>query len=236
MSGDINTSLGNKLIMCAMVWSYLDECEISASLVNNGDDCVLICESTMSDKIESTLYDYFIKKGYNMTMEKPVYCMEKIEFCRSQPVAVGNSYHMVRGISSLSRDAVTLLDVRSETAFKEMMCAVGYCGMVVNNSIPVHSRLHKRMYELGGSKLTNNSLEKFNDYNNLERMGKRVEVNGTISDLTRLSYYRAFGIDPHRQLLLENFYDQATVCARTDVVKELPLLYASLHTNNFLSN
>jgi hypothetical protein len=236
MSGDINTSLGNKLIMCAMVWSYLDECEISASLVNNGDDCVLICESTMSDKIESTLYDYFVKKGYNMTMEKPVYCMEKIEFCRSQPVAVGNSYHMVRGISSLSRDAVTLLDVRSETAFKEMMCAVGYCGMVVNNSIPVHSRLHKRMYELGGSKLTNNSLEKFNDYNNLERMGKRVEVNGTISDLTRLSYYRAFGIDPHRQLLLESFYDQATVCARTDVVKELPLLYASLHTNNFLSN
>nr|UHS72361.1 MAG: hypothetical protein 3 [Regressovirinae sp.] len=236
MSGDINTSLGNKLIMCAMMWSYLDECEISASLVNNGDDCVLICERDQIEKIESTLYNYFIDKGYSMTMEKPVYCMEKIEFCRSQPVAVGNSYHMVRGISSLSRDCVTLLNVQSETAFKEMMCAVGYCGMVVNNSIPVHSRLHHRMFELGGSAISRDQLEKFNDYNNLERMGKRDQVDGAISDKTRLSYFRAFGIEPHRQLLLESYYGQATVCARTEVVKELPLLYASLHTNSFLSN
>jgi hypothetical protein len=235
MSGDINTSLGNKLIMCAMMWSYLDECEITASLVNNGDDCVLICESETVELIESTLYDYFIDKGYNMTMEKPVYCMEKIEFCRSQPVAVGDSYHMVRGISSLSRDTVTLLNIQDETQMREMLCAVGYCGMVVNNAIPVHSRLHHRMFELGGSNINMLKLEQFNDYNNLERMGKRSRVDDTISDSTRLSYFKAFGIDPHRQKLIEDFYNQATVCARTEVVKELPLLYASLHTNNFLS-
>lgn len=236
MSGDINTSLGNKLIMCAMMWSYLDECGISASLVNNGDDCVLICERDQVGVIESTLEHYFLNKGYDMTMEKPVYCMEKIEFCRSQPVAVGNSYHMVRGISSLSRDCVTLMDVQSDKSLSEMLSAVGYCGMVVNNAIPVHSSLHHRMFTLGGTSISNVALEKFNDYNNLERMGKHSVVGSPISDLTRISYYRAFGIPPHVQIMLESYYAQATVCARTDVVKELPLLYASLHTNNFLSS
>lgn len=234
MSGDINTSLGNKLIMCAMMWSYLDECEIDASLVNNGDDCVLICEKDQAAKIESSVCDYFIRKGYNMTVEEPVYCMEKIVFCRSQPVLVGDSYHMVRGISSLSRDATTLLNIQDDKALKEMLCAVGYCGMVVNNAIPIHSRLHHRMFELGGSTVDRLKLEMFNDFNNLERMGKRVVTEDPISNDTRISYYKAFGIEPHRQLLIEEFYDSATVCARTEVVKELPLLYASLHINNFL--
>jgi hypothetical protein len=106
--------------------------------------------------------------------------------------------------------------------------------MVVNNAIPIHSRLHHRMYELGGSAVDRMKLEKFNDYNNLERMGKRVITGDPILDETRISYYKAFGIEPHRQLLIEEFYNAATVCARTEVVKELPLLYASLHINNFL--
>jgi hypothetical protein len=91
------------------------------------------------------------------------------------------------------------------------------------------------MFELGGSNINLQKLEKFNDFNNLERMGKRNRVDDRISDSTRLSYFKAFGIEPHRQKLIERFYDQATVCARTEVVKELPLLYASLHTNNFLA-
>nr|UHS72375.1 MAG: hypothetical protein 3 [Regressovirinae sp.] len=234
MSGDINTSLGNKLIMCAMVWSYLYEYGIVASLCNNGDDCVLICEQSELQKIETTLESYFLDKGYKMEVEKPVFHMEHIEFCRARPVAVGNSYHMIRGISSLSRDTVTTLPISKEEDFKNMMSAVGYCGMVINNGIPVHSRLHNRMFELGGSKINQAVLEKYEDYNHLERMGRRTRVNDEITDHTRISYYKAFGIDPHRQKLIEAYYDQAVVWTQTQVVKELPLLYASLHINNFL--
>jgi len=233
MSGDINTSLGNKLIMCAMMFSYFDECEINASLVNNGDDCVLICDREELEKIAQTLQPYFIRKGYSMTMEEPVYSMEHIEFCRSQPVAVGNSYHMVRGISSLSRDTATLLNLDNEKSLSEMMCAVGYGGMVINDGIPVHSILHKRMFQLGGGRINRSAIEKFLDFNQIERMGKRVVTDSPISNETRLSYYKAFGISPHRQILVEEYYKQATVCARTDVVNELPHLYASLHRNLF---
>lgn len=235
MSGDINTSLGNKLIMCAMVWSYLKKYGLKASLVNNGDDCVLICEKDQLELIQDTLSEYFIKKGYNMVVEKPVFCIEGIEFCRSRPISVGNSYHMVRGISSLSRDCATLLRIDSEDEMKRMLTAVGYCGLVINTGIPVHSALHSRMYEIGGLKITDQMLQQYSSYENLERMGNMRLQRNNVSDSTRLSYFKAFGIEPHRQLLIENYYSKAEVTAETTDIKELPLLYSILHRGNFAS-
>jgi hypothetical protein len=46
MSGDINTSLGNCLIMSSIVLAYCETRGITARLSNNGDDCVLILESS----------------------------------------------------------------------------------------------------------------------------------------------------------------------------------------------
>lgn len=233
MSGDINTSLGNKLIMCAMVWSYLKKFEIKASLVNNGDDCVLICEKNQLQLIQNTLSEYFINKGYKMVVEEPVDFIEGIEFCRSRPVCVGNSYHMVRGISSLSRDCTTLLRIDNEGEMKRMLTAVGYCGLVINAGVPVHSGLHGRMYELGGMQVDLKMLQQYSSYENLERMGHLKMRELDITDQTRLSYFRAFGIEPHRQKLIEAYYKQAEVAAETLFIKELPLLHSVLHTNNF---
>jgi len=44
MSGDMNTALGNCLIMCALVHCYLQTRGIRGSLANNGDDCTVIIE------------------------------------------------------------------------------------------------------------------------------------------------------------------------------------------------
>lgn len=235
MSGDINTSLGNKLIMCAMVWSYLAKFQIKASLVNNGDDCVLICDKNQLELIQSTLGEYFLGKGYKMVVEKPVDFIEGIEFCRSRPVRVGNSYHMVRGISSLSRDCTTLLRVDREEEMRCMLTAVGYCGLVINSGIPVHSGLHRRMYELGGKDVTESMISQYSSYENVERMGRLKLVDRAVSDQSRLSYFRAFGIEPHRQLLLERYYASAEVAAETTDIKVLPLLHSILHANNFAS-
>jgi hypothetical protein len=236
MSGDINTSLGNKLIMCAMVWAYLRRFEIKASLVNNGDDCVLICEAEEVDKIQSTLTNHFFTMGYNMVMEQPVSFIEGIEFCRSRPVAVGNSYHMVRGVSSLSRDCVTLLNIQSNPMeMKRMLTAVGYCGMVINTGIPIHSVLHGHMYELGGLRVTQSMLETYTEDQVRFRAGNLKLNTITIDDKTRLSYFRAFGIPPHRQKLIESYYLNTTVAAETFMVKDLSNLFSPLHPNLFRS-
>ena len=45
MSGDMNTGLGNCLLMCSMMWSYMSSAAIDRfEFINNGDDCVVIIE------------------------------------------------------------------------------------------------------------------------------------------------------------------------------------------------
>jgi len=45
MSGDMNTSSGNCMIMCILLGSYLDTLGVDYRFANNGDDCVIILES-----------------------------------------------------------------------------------------------------------------------------------------------------------------------------------------------
>lgn len=80
MSGDMNTSSGNCMLMCLMLGSYLDTLKIKYRFANNGDDCVVIIDKRNLSKI-SNLQTWFLKMGFTMKVEKPVFEFEKIEFC-----------------------------------------------------------------------------------------------------------------------------------------------------------
>lgn len=43
-SGDMNTGLGNCLLMCAMIYAYAKSRGVDIKLLNNGDDCVVMME------------------------------------------------------------------------------------------------------------------------------------------------------------------------------------------------
>ena len=88
-SGDLNTSLGNCIIMCAAIWAFCQEQQIDAELGNNGDDCVLIVERSDVDKVLNNVDGFFRRLGFRMTSEKPVDIFERIEFCQSHPVLCG---------------------------------------------------------------------------------------------------------------------------------------------------
>lgn len=44
MSGDMNTALGNCMLMCCLIISYLESKNIKYDFINNGDDAVLFLE------------------------------------------------------------------------------------------------------------------------------------------------------------------------------------------------
>lgn len=54
-SGDMNTGLGNCILMCAMVYAYAKERGVRVKLMNNGDDCVVIMERVDRDKFNAGL-------------------------------------------------------------------------------------------------------------------------------------------------------------------------------------
>ena len=113
-SGDINTSMGNCLVMCSIIYSYFKEYGINGQLANNGDDCVIFVEKVDLDRLK-TIGDWFNDLGFRVTLEKPVYMFEEIEFCQCHPLYINNHWRMVRNIpTAMSKDAASVYDFPNE--------------------------------------------------------------------------------------------------------------------------
>lgn len=231
MSGDINTSLGNKLLMCGMVYEYLAEIGVKASLANNGDDCVLFCEAHDYSRINETLRQWFLCRGYNMVVEEPVEHLERVVFCRSQPVCVAGRWVMVRQLGSLSRDCFSTQDWTKERVFSDAMNALGQCNGIINDGVPVYMAQARSMYRAGGErKFRLEALKKQIEYSWRDRLGNRTTLNWSkVEDSTRLSFFKAFGIEPYVQRIVEEYFDGVSLVCGGRHTNQLPEFYSRIH-------
>lgn len=219
MSGDMNTALGNCLIMCALVHCYLKERCIVGSLANNGDDCVVIIESKDLAKFSAGLDEWFKEMGFIMKVEEPVYELEKIEFCQTHPVYNGETYVMTRNYpTSLAKDGLSLKTLTSDNVLKSWTDAVGMGGQALSSGIPVYQSFYGAFLRASSS-----IVPKITKQNSLRRKRKHeVELEGglawlsarmerkirPISDAARFSFYLAFGTTPDQQITLEHYFDE----------------------------
>lgn len=223
MSGDMNTALGNCLVMCAMVHAYLGHHGLTASLINNGDDCVLFMEQDDFAKMAG-LPRYFEDMGFTMVVEDPVYVLEEVVFCQAQPVQVASGYVMCRQWNALSKDLVALKSLRTAAEWEAHRLAVAECGLALAGDLPVFGAMYA-MLGRNCESSRRNLLESGMYYLSLGMTGGRRPV----MDLTRVSFYKAFKVTPDRQRSLERFYDAQAptyLPRRLGIsVATLPLLY-----------
>jgi len=202
-SGDMNTALGNCIIMCALVWTIAKERGVDIKLVNNGDDCVVFMESTDLEKFRSGLYEWFIDFGFRMTVEPPCYVLEDIEFCQMHPVLTTYGPTMVRNVhTSLAKDTMTVLPVHNSASAGKWLKAIGEGGMALTPGIPVMQEFYAfcdRQATTSGK--TRNAVAMQTGMRLLSKgLEKRWE---TVQPETRLSFYKAFDITPDEQRAYE---------------------------------
>nr|ABY73595.1 RNA-dependent RNA polymerase [Barley yellow dwarf virus PAV] len=237
MSGDINTSMGNKLIMCGMMHAYFKKLGVEAELCNNGDDCVIITER-VNQHLFSGMYDHFLKYGFNMVTETPVYELGELEFCQSKPVRIGGSYRMVRRPDCIGKDSNTLLSMRNESDVKSYMSAVAQCGLVLNAGVPILESFYRCLYRSSGyKKVSEEYIKNVISYGTDERLqGRRTFKETPITTDNRMSYWESFGVDPKIQQLVERYYDNLKVSAQLQSVKvttpHLQSILLSIPENN----
>lgn len=220
MSGDINTSMGNKLIMCGMMHAYFKALNVKAELCNNGDDCVIITERE-NEKLFEGIYDHFLQYGFNMVAEPPVYELEKLEFCQSHPVCVNGRYRMVRRPDCIGKDSTTLLSMLNESDIKNYLSAVGQCGLVLNAGVPVLESFYRCLYRSSGyKKVSEEYIKNVISYGTDEKLqGRRTFQETPITHNSRMSYWESFGVDPKLQQIVERYFDELTVSAQLQSVK-----------------
>lgn len=205
MSGDINTGMGNCLIMSSIVLAYFDSKNLVARLANNGDDCVVVlerCDLKQLDGVDEWFRDF----GFKLTREDPVNCFERIEFCQTQPVMVGDAWRMVRNPwTAMSKDCVSLLGWSTEMEFNTWRDAIGKCGYELTCGVPVWQSFYEAISHTGQ---LNGGVERIYD-SGLGYMATGVR-RAKITPAGRVSFWRAFGITPDLQLAMENSWPGIT--------------------------
>lgn len=212
-SGDMNTSLGNCILMCALIYAWARRVGVHVELANNGDDCVVIMESEHLSQFQDGLEEYFTTKGFRMQVEAPVYEFEQIEFCQSHPIFDGSQFKMVRNVdTSLIKNAMCLVPIANEKDYRKWLGAVGQCEGVLSGGIPIMQEF-AAMYRRLGLRVSNKYIT-----NVMRGTGRAVNNNLTksysykhITDEARLSFYKGFGILPDHQVEIENYYKSITV-------------------------
>jgi len=208
MSGDMNTSLGNVSLCVAMLIVLRNRLNNGMTFINDGDDCVAFMPRSKSAAFLQEVKGFYLEHGFTMKVELPVDEMERIEFCQSQPVCIGGEWRMVRAPSKVVRQDY-LADrshTNTEREYLQWCYSVGVCGLMSNSGVPVL----QAFYEAG----VNNGVRVkdprryHGEYGYLARCAseRRAATPTHVTDETRLSFYKAFGINASEQVELEEMF------------------------------
>lgn len=208
-SGDINTSLGNCIICCAIVWAWCDAQGIEVELMNNGDDWGCVMERGNYGKFRHGIIEFFAECGFRLELEAPVDEIERVEFCQSRPVFDGERWRMMRNpLACFQKDGMCLLPMTSARTLRKWLGAVGECGLAMASGLPVMQAWYNMFKRAGSTPTKRFKQHVFAHTNRLELAGKNKAVVREIHPDARVSFYAATGVSPDLQIALEGVYDR----------------------------
>ncbi len=224
MSGDMNTSLGNCLIMCSLVHSYMRHKRIPKfSLANNGDDCVLIFERKYLNSI-SDLSTWFHEMGFNMKIEKPVFDVREVDFCQVRALTSPGYNICVRNPEVvMSKDLHSVHPFTHQHQYLQWLIASGDCGRNSHKGIPVLDQFYK---SFPSGELYDKSIQaEYQRWIEYSIAGGSEERE--ISDEMRHSFWVAYGMVPDAQIELERMLENIRFGVDAGAVDYLP--YATFY-------
>jgi hypothetical protein len=197
-SGDINTGLGNTLLMAAMVFVAMENFPGVFDFICAGDDAGLFIEDGCQ---LPDLVSFFDMLGVSLKMEPPVDVLEKIEFCQMHPVFTEAGYVMTRGVRGLTKDVVTVKPLNSEEFYMRWLYTIAQGVLAGNAGVPVVDPFHRRVLQYTGHRKVVSDPTVADGWRHWLRGMRRGDV--AVSDRARESFARAYGISPPMQIALE---------------------------------
>jgi hypothetical protein len=209
-SGDINTSLGNVMIMVNLISSYFDNQKIDYRLINNGDDAYVVCERKNAHVVKGFV-PHAVTCGFRIELEDPVYELEHVRFCQMAPIEYEpGKYVMVRDPKNLlQKDIMSFHDLSKKTIREKWMYAVGYGGLAMYGNIPVLRDFYNYYHKTGNpnSNMLSGDREIQNSAYFYWGRGLIPEYRH-IHPICRLSYFKAFNVTPDEQVAWEKHYSE----------------------------
>jgi len=203
MSGDMNTSSGNCLIMCGLVWSYCRGAGLERyRLANNGDDCIVICEKHDLHMLDD-LPKWFMSMGFKMKVESPVMSFERIDFCQTSPVWTQKGWVMCRNPhTAMSKDLHANCHIGDHLVRNRWLNAMHQGGKALTDGLPMWQSFYD-MFAVSKVVGGDHGLNPLHESGLYSLMRNMRHENTPITSEARYSFWLAFGILPDQQVEFE---------------------------------
>lgn len=204
-SGDVDTSLGNVIVVTSTIDFARVLYQIKIEVLNDGDDNVIIMERADVDQFIQGVVLVFRDAGFNLKIEQVTDVFEEIIFCQHVPCMVHGQWRMIREVRKVFRkDAMCLVGCPNASAFRRWLGAVGDAGLHLCDGVPVLQSFYQ-MYKRNGAAYSDRYLEHVMAHTHYRR--RDATIDSTIDDAARVSFYQSSGILPDAQVMLETYLD-----------------------------
>lgn len=217
MSGDVNTALGNCLLMVAMMRAACRGLGLSNyELLDDGDDCLVVVERGDVNKLDR-LPQKFLDFGQELKLETVVDDVHDVEFCQSRVVFNGTRAVMVRDWRKvLSQACCGTKYWNDPNMVRPMLGLVGACELALNAGVPV-----LQSFALAMIRNSRGSRAKFPTLDSGLRARLQAEFGDpelalhsravVVTDESRAHFALTFGVPVWEQLAIEEILSNWTL-------------------------
>lgn len=200
-SGDMNTALGNVIIMSLMIMAYIRDFNINSRVIDDGDDAILIVETRDLGRILDTIKPYFKDFGYKLKVEGIYRHIYDVEFCGSRLYRDGVHSTMIRCVDDcLDKDLISTKPIRDEVSWRNQCTSIGMCGSSLMGNVPIAHAFYKAL-------MLNGSYDISFMYNSgMHWLSKNMEKRGAVTQFGRYWYWLMTDITPDEQIEIEKDY------------------------------
>lgn len=140
MSGDMNTALGNCLIMICLVASLCRRLKIKYDMMDDGDDCMLIIERADLARLQTTLPQHFLDCGFEMTVGAAESDFRKVDFCQCRCTYVNGKYKFIRNWQEVIRKSFSSNQHYRDKGGFRIMKSIAMAESILNDGVPILSK------------------------------------------------------------------------------------------------
>jgi len=209
MSGDMNTALGNCLLMTGMVFGAMNHLGVRQfQVVDDGDDCLVLVERSELERLQRELPRVFLEFGQELKLENIARHPQEIVFCQCKLTWASDGWTMARDWRKvLSQSCCGTKHWNNPRVVPGMFGALGDCENALHGGIPILGAFAKRLRELsGGSRVSMEHLDTSYQYRvGQYQLGQVRDIPDKIVTWeARFQFELTWGVDVATQLAIEH--------------------------------
>jgi len=223
-SGLSSTSLCGVTIVCFLLRSYCLSVGVRHQLISAGDDTNIIIERR-DLHLMGGLSAWCLRGGFTVKIDGLADVMERVDFCQMRPIFDGNNWLMVRNPRVVTtKDLLTERKFSTVKSLRGHIKAIAQCGIALSGGVPVMQSFYNMLLRSSvGADAT--PLERNGFYYLSRNMDREI---AEVSDVARISFYKAFGINIWRQVELERMYDHMSINTSLGVERSSDSYFSTL--------